>query len=320
MSQQECNKCGKIKPIDEYYFFKKTNKYSPMCIECKSAADKEYYEKNKDKIKAGVKKYAEENPEKIKEQNKKYYEENFEVIAVKKSEYQIEHKEELKEYNQKYREENAEEIAAKKQEYREENKDIVKLQKQKYYNENREEILKDCKEYRDNNKEEKQERDRQYYINNTDKIKESIKNYQETHKEEVNANKRVYKKKRKEEDPIYKTQCNISAAFRSMIKSAGLSKNGRSYTDILCYYAQELKEHLESLFEPWMTWNNWGVYNAKTWDDNDQSTWTWNIDHIKPISHFIIISLDDPQLKECWALSNLRPYSAKLNVIENDRR
>ena len=45
----------------------------------------------------------------------------------------------------------------------------------------------------------------------------------------------------------------------------------------------ELKNYIESLFEPWMNWNNWGKYDVKTWNDNDQSTWVWNLDHIVPL-------------------------------------
>lgn len=131
---------------------------------------------------------------------------------------------------------------------------------------------------------------------------------------------RIRCSKRRQEDIIYRLHSNISRSFRYMLKSKGLNKNGKSYSEILCYSDIEIKEHLESLFEPWMTWNNWGIYNVKTWDDNDKSTWTWNVDHIKPISHFTIVSLNDPQIKECWALSNLRPYSAKQNIIDGNRR
>ena len=48
---------------------------------------------------------------------------------------------------------------------------------------------------------------------------------------------------------------------------------------------------------------------AKTWNDNDQSTWTWNIDHIIPQSTLPYTSMDDEIFKKCWALENLRPLS-----------
>jgi hypothetical protein len=63
-----------------------------------------------------------------------------------------------------------------------------------------------------------------------------------------------------------------------------------------------------------------GKYNIKIWDDNDKSTWKWQIDHIIPHSTFKYASMEDEEFKKCWALSNLRPYSAKLNVIEGASR
>ena len=69
-----------------------------------------------------------------------------------------------------------------------------------------------------------------------------------------------------------------------------------------------------------MNWQNWGRYNRKTWDDNDKSTWTWNIDHIIPKSNFYYTSMGDENFKKCWALENLRPYPSKLNIIEQDRK
>ena len=89
---------------------------------------------------------------------------------------------------------------------------------------------------------------------------------------------------------------------------------------LLPYSINELKQHLESQFEPWMNWKNYGPYNAKNWNDNDPSTWTWQIDHITPASDLKYSSAQDENFKKCWALENLRPYSAKQNLIDGTRR
>lgn len=73
---------------------------------------------------------------------------------------------------------------------------------------------------------------------------------------------------------------------------------------------------MEKLFVPWMSWSNYGKYNSKTWDDNDQSTWTWQIDHIIPQSCLPYTSMENDNFKRCWALENLRPYSSKQNFID----
>lgn len=69
-----------------------------------------------------------------------------------------------------------------------------------------------------------------------------------------------------------------------------------------------------------MNWNNHGQYRAEEWDDNDPSTWVWQIDHIIPQSDLPYDSMEHPNFKKCWSLDNLRPYSAKKNVIEGTRR
>lgn len=92
------------------------------------------------------------------------------------------------------------------------------------------------------------------------------------------------------------------------------------FCEIMPYTVKELKNHIESLFEPWMTWKNWGKYRVNSWDDNNSSTWKWNIDHIIPQSLFSYSSTEDEKFKQCWALENLRPYSAKQNIIDGVRK
>lgn len=111
----------------------------------------------------------------------------------------------------------------------------------------------------------------------------------------------------------------VSGSILQAIKRNGGKKNG-SILDNLPYTINELKQHIESLFEPWMSWNNWGKYNPKTWDDNDKSTWTWHLDHIKAHVKFNYDSMEHPDFRKCWDLNNLRPYSAKDNIIDGARR
>jgi len=66
--------------------------------------------------------------------------------------------------------------------------------------------------------------------------------------------------------------------------------------------------------------NIMGKYNSKAWNNNDPTTWVWNIDHIVPHSIFKYISMDSIEFQKCWALSNLRPYSAKQNILDGNRR
>ena len=104
------------------------------------------------------------------------------------------------------------------------------------------------------------------------------------------------------------------------LKRRKSSKKGQSCLKYLPYSIEELKLHLESQFEFWMNWDNHGIYNPKTWDDDNSSTWVWHIDHIIPQSTFTYNSMADQAFQDCWALSNLRPYSGKQNIIDGAYR
>lgn len=77
-----------------------------------------------------------------------------------------------------------------------------------------------------------------------------------------------------------------------------------------------MTNHLQQSFDPWMNLNNYGKYDPKTWDDHDQATWTWNIDHVIPQSELPYFSMEEENFRKCWSLENLRPYSSKQNFLD----
>jgi hypothetical protein len=124
-----------------------------------------------------------------------------------------------------------------------------------------------------------------------------------------------YEYNRRHKDLEYKIKSNISRSVRSALKAKGKY----SVLKYLPYTIEKLITHIESLFESWMSWDNLGVYNKKYWNDNDQTTWKWQIDHIMPHSTFNYISMDDQLFIDCWSLKNLRPLSAKLNILKSNK-
>jgi len=191
--------------------------------------------------------------------------------------------------------------------------------------------------YRENNKSKISQYNKEYFAKNKDKLKllnhrnskkykesgkllEYSRNYASKNREKVNASARIYSKKMRLTNINYKLNQNISRSIRSYIKNFGGSKNRISYRKYLPYTLDELKQHLEKQFEPWMNWDNQGKYNSKIWNDNNQLTWAWQIDHIIPQSKLPYISMEDENFKKCWSLENLRPYSAKQNIIDGNRR
>ena len=119
----------------------------------------------------------------------------------------------------------------------------------------------------------------------------------------------------------YRIKNNISRSVREMLTLGDFNrKNWRSIRKFLPYTMQELKTHLEQQFEPWMSWENYGIYIKSEWDDSNSATWTWQIDHITPHSTFNYSSMEDEVFKVCWSLENLRPLSSKQNIKDGARR
>ena len=122
-----------------------------------------------------------------------------------------------------------------------------------------------------------------------------------------NSNKRkcAEYKARVQKNPHLKLRRSISSAVYSALKFA---KNNLSIFSKLPYSFNDLKVHLESLFEPWMNWNNYGKY--------DRNNKTWQLDHIIPQCVLIYHSMDDENFKRCWSLSNLRPLDSYENLLK----
>jgi transposase-like protein len=125
------------------------------------------------------------------------------------------------------------------------------------------------------------------------------------------GNKRA--KELRQTDPCFVLRKSISYSIWKMLKGFNVTKEGRSCLDFLGYTIEELKVHLEGQFESWMTWNTYGAYHRKTWKDADQTTWTWQIDHIIPQTDLPYASMEDENFRKCWALENLRPLNSKQN-------
>lgn len=154
-----------------------------------------------------------------------------------------------------------------------------------------------------------------YYNKNSERIIKHNSKYKKQHRTQVNEREKA----RKENNIEYRLYSSVRSVVKMSIKRNNGTKNGATLK-YLTYTFDQLKQNLESRFELWMTWENWGVYNPKTWDDNNQATWTWQVDHIIPRSDLPYDSMEHPNFQKCWALENLRPLSAKQNVKEGPAR
>jgi hypothetical protein len=110
-----------------------------------------------------------------------------------------------------------------------------------------------------------------------------------------------------------KPEHRLSGAMRSRMRNAfahakailGSDKNGRPWETLVGYSVADLTAHIERQFRGRMSWANFGK---------------WHVDHIVPVASFTFRSVDDPEFRACWALTNLRPMWAKRNLSKAAKR
>jgi len=170
----------------------------------------------------------------------------------------------------------------------------------KRYQENREAILEHKKEYHIENREEILKKKAIYREKHPEKIKEWFDNHKEEKKEYMKEYKIKHPEKGAEIQARYRERYPHIIAWRSLLystlKRLGTPKSSHTI-EMLGYSADDLKEHLTSLFTPGMSWENHGE---------------WHIDHVRPVSSF------DPStpVNEVCALSNLQPLWGTTREID----
>jgi hypothetical protein len=177
------------------------------------------------------------------------------------------------------------------------------------------ETCKDCKSltdkfYRANNPGQSSEKSKKYYLLHRDSIIERVKQYsidnsesiKQKNKERFQLNKEKwnqYGKDRAKIDPVYRMKVQMR---KLLIKALnGQSKSKTTEQIIGCTYT-ELKDHIESQFEAWMTWDNKGLYNG---DFN----YGWDIDHIIPLA----TAKSPEDILYLNHYTNLRPLCSHVN-------
>ena len=220
--------------------------------------------------------------EQEKKENKKlYYQKNKEVIK-EKNELLSEEEKLIRQAKKKaYREENKEKERLQKKAYREANKEKEKERKKRWNEENKDKIREQRKIYRE-------------------KTKEQRKEYKENNKEKTN----LQFKKRKELDPLFKLKENTKSLIREGLKRNGYKKYSNTENILGCSY-EDFKIHLESKFESWMNWENYGKPNDNIYELNK----TWDIDHIIPLSS----AKNEKELLELCEFTNLQPLCSYTN-------
>jgi hypothetical protein len=126
---------------------------------------------------------------------------------------------------------------------------------------------------------------------------EYMKKYKNDNKSRRNDKLKI----RRKYDILFNLTNNMRSRINETFKSNGYTKNSKTIQIIDCSF-EELKEYLESKFEPWMNWDNRGLYNSEL-------NYGWDIDHIIPLSS----GKTEEEIVKLNHYTNLQPLCSKIN-------
>jgi len=138
------------------------------------------------------------------------------------------------------------------------------------------------------------------YYKSQEYYQEKQRQYYENNKETCNKQSAAYKAKKRRTDINERLRHGLRARLRAALKNG--QKKGSAVRDLGCSI-EDLKTHLESQFQPGMSWDNYGLKG-------------WHIDHIEPLSKFDLTNCKE--FKQACHFSNLQPLWAEDNLRKSN--
>jgi hypothetical protein len=210
--------------------------------------------------------------------------------------YRLMHPERARDASSRWKHENPDKVKQSAKITREKRTEQTKQYNANYRRENRDELLEKERLKRLANPEKYRESSRNWMLNNPEKYLETKRKTRKKNHSSLMAGHTKYCKTRRDADPLFKLITNIRTRINRAI--ARDAKGGTTIALLGCTI-EELKKHIESQFQPGMSWGNWNLYG-------------WHIDHRTPIVSFDLF--DPEQQKICFHFSNLQPLWAADNL------
>lgn len=103
---------------------------------------------------------------------------------------------------------------------------------------------------------------------------------------------------------------NIASLIGHYLSDRRYNKHRASKLTYLNFSIPQLMVHLESKWQPGMSWENYG---------RKRGVRCWHVDHIIPDTWFDYSSPSDLSFKECWSLDNLQPKWEDENLRKSNK-
>lgn len=202
--------------------------------------------------------------------------------------------------------ENRERILAEKRDWFKKNKEEIAIRSKAHYQANKKRILAQNKVYRslESSKAKAKTRYKSYYEANKERILAVNKIWNKTHKEQLREIAKKWRKRKWNNDPLYKLKMSISLHIRLSMRHVAGAKKRQKTCEILECSVSEFKTCIEKQFEEGMTWDNWGRLDKE-----------WQLDHIVPVS----LGKTEEEIIHLNHYSNFRPLWSKENMLKSDK-
>ena len=161
------------------------------------------------------------------------------------------------------------------------------------------------KKYYLKNKEQLNIKNNNYYLNNKEKIKNIQKEYRENNKNILVEKGKEYSSKYRNKmklDPLYRLKRNLRGLIRQSLLNKKFTKKSKT-ENIIGLSFIDFKLYLESKFEHWMSWNNYGKYKS------GELNYGWDIDHIIPLDS----ATSEEEILKLNHYTNLQPLCSYTN-------
>ena len=154
---------------------------------------------------------------------------------------------------------------------------------------------------RKKNLEKRNEWRRAYYRKNIDRVRSYKREWYRSNLETNPEKTRQYQSKIREA-PGYRIRASLKTCVHRALRGGGAKS--KSTLGLVGCSVDELRSHLESLWQDGMTWDNYGAKG-------------WHIDHIIPCAMFDLKHSEEQEV--CFHWTNLQPLWAEDNISKSAR-
>lgn len=223
----------------------------------------------------------------------RHYLRHRDAINAKRRRYRIEHPGEAREKDQVYRMSHRETIKSSLEKYRASHRQALNAKSHlRWTRRTEDQITRD------------KLRSQIYHTSHKDKLLQAHRAWVNTNRAKWNLYMSQYERLRKKRDIGFRLLKTLRSHIRMAIKR--ISRHS-SAIELLGCGIDQMRQRLESLWQPGMSWRNYGSLEG-----------CWSIDHIRPCANF---DLTDPaQQKICFHFSNLQPLWHIDNMRKQDKQ